>query len=201
MSKRSTSLCVCRGIFPKNADEAQYALAFPLAALIVRGKLGPKEVTGDSIHAPDILSISAKITLHEAPDLSTRFPEEILSRVTVTLKDGTCLTSPTATAKGDPGNPMSSDEFAAKYHLLADDSLGSTLSNAIKNSVEALPGSDDCQSFFDLLLSATKKPLPGFRNGFLASRSGVKEDLCHSYSRACSKTKKTWGTPIRRRNQ
>jgi 2-methylcitrate dehydratase PrpD len=149
------SVCL-QGHFPKNADEAQYALAFPLAALIVRGKLGPKEVTGDSIHAPDILSISEKITLHEAPDLSARFPEEILSRVTVTLKDGTRLTSPTATAKGDPGNPMSSAELTAKYHLLADDSLGSTLSNAIKNSVETLPESDDCQSLFDLLLSAPK---------------------------------------------
>jgi len=149
------SVCL-QGHFPKNADEAQYALAFPLAALIVRGKLGPDEVTGDSIHEPDILNISGKITLHEAPDLSARFPEEILSRVTVTLKDGTRLTSPTATAKGDPGNPMSSAELTAKYHLLADDSLGSTLSNAIKNSVEALPESDDCQSFFDLLLSAPK---------------------------------------------
>ncbi|MNH33214.1 MmgE/PrpD family protein [compost metagenome] len=124
--------------------------------MIVRGKLGPDEVTGDSIHAPDILNISGKITLHEAPDLSARFPEEILSRVTVTLKDGTRLTSPTATAKGDPGNTLSSAELTAKYHLLADDSLGSAVSNAIKSSVEALPESGDCRSFFDLLLSAPK---------------------------------------------
>ena len=147
------SVCL-QGHFPKNADEAQYALAFPLAALIVRGKLGADEVTGDSIHAPDILSISAKIALREAPDLSARFPQEILSRVTVTLQDGTCLTSPTATAKGDPGNPMSNDELTAKYHLLADNSLGIPLSHAIKQSVESLPESADCQSFFDLLLAA-----------------------------------------------
>jgi len=134
------SLCL-QGHFPKSADEAQYALAFPLAALIVRGKLGPNEVIGESIHSPDILSMSGKITLQEAPDLSSRLPEEILSRVTVSLKDGTRLSSPTATAKGAPGNPMSDEELTAKYHLLADDSLGTTLSNAIKNSVEALPGS------------------------------------------------------------
>ena len=102
------------------------------------------------------MSISEKITLHEAPDLSARFPEEILSRVTVTLKDGTRLTSPTATAKGDPGNPMSSEELSAKYHLLADESLGTPLSNAIKHSVEALAGSDDCHSFLNLLLCAPK---------------------------------------------
>lgn len=149
------SVCL-QGHFPKNADEAQYALAFPLAALIARGKLGPGEVTGDAIHSPDILSVSQKITLHEAPDLSGRFPEEILSRVTVTLKDGSRLASPTATAKGDPGNPMSSHELADKYHLLADDSLGITLSNAIQKSVKALPGSEDCQAFLDMLLGAPK---------------------------------------------
>lgn len=149
------SVCL-QGHFPKNADEAQYALAFPLAALIARGKLGPGEVTGDAIHAPDILNLSAKITLHEAPDLSARFPEQILSRVTVTLKDGSRLASPTATAKGDPGNPMSSGELLDKYHLLADDSLGITLSHAIQKSVKALPESEDCQAFLDLLLGAPK---------------------------------------------
>ncbi|KAF2395204.1 MULTISPECIES: MmgE/PrpD family protein [Pseudomonas] len=149
------SVCL-QGHFPKNADEAQYALAFPLAALIARGQLGPGEVTGEAIHSPDILSVSAKITLREAPDLSSRFPEEILSRVTVTLKDGSRLASPTATAKGDPGNPMSSAELIDKYHLLADDSLGITLSDGIKQAIQALPDSQDCQAFLELLLSAPK---------------------------------------------
>ena len=37
-----------QGQRPTNADEAQYALAFPLAALIARGQVGPEEVTGAS---------------------------------------------------------------------------------------------------------------------------------------------------------
>ncbi|MFC6340115.1 MmgE/PrpD family protein [Pseudomonas sp. CCM 7891] len=149
------SVCL-QGHFPNNADEAQYALAFPLAALIARGKVGPDEVTGDTIHAPDILHISAQITLREGVDLSALFPEKILSRVTVTLKDGSRLTSPTSTAKGDPGNPMSSEELSEKYHLLADASLGASLSDAIERSVNALPGRENCQAFFNLLLSPPK---------------------------------------------
>ncbi|WP_097303967.1 MmgE/PrpD family protein [Pseudomonas chlororaphis] len=147
------SVCL-QGHFPSNADEAQYALAFPLAALIMRGQLGPGEVTGEAIHAPDILALSGRITLHEAPDLSARFPEEILSRVILNLKDGSRLASPTATAKGDPDNPMSATEFIDKFHLLADDSLGSALANALKASIDALPASSDCQAFLELLLSA-----------------------------------------------
>src|SRR5699024_5424423 len=72
-----------QGHVPANPDEAQYALAYPLAALIVRGQLGPHEVTGESIHAPDILAMSQRIDVVEAEDLSRLFPAKIRSRVTV----------------------------------------------------------------------------------------------------------------------
>lgn len=91
-----------QGQRPANADEAQYALAFPLAALIARGRVGPQEVTGAAIDAPDILAVSARIEIVEAADLSARFPEEILSRVTVRLSNGEVFTSPITAALGDP---------------------------------------------------------------------------------------------------
>jgi 2-methylcitrate dehydratase PrpD len=142
-----------QGHFPKNADEAQYALAFPVAALIARGQVGPAEVTGASIQAPDILAISRKISIAEAADLSARFPDEILSRVTVVLKDGTTLCSPTTPAKGDPANPMSSDEFIEKYRLFSEASLGVSRSRLLEQSVASLAAKADCEGFFNLLLS------------------------------------------------
>src|SRR5699024_6948872 len=72
-----------QGHTPANADEAQYALAFPLAALVARGRLGPHEVTGEAIHAADIADLSRRVEIVEADDLSAQFPERILSRVSV----------------------------------------------------------------------------------------------------------------------
>ncbi|MCU0070150.1 MmgE/PrpD family protein [Pseudomonas koreensis] len=130
------SMCL-QGHTPDDADQAQYALAFPLAALIVRGKVGPEEVTGAAIHAPDILALSSRIEIVEAADISARFPDEILSRITVTLKNGTVLVSPVTAARGDPETALSLEELEHKFDLFAS-SLGSEHSLAVKQAIRHL---------------------------------------------------------------
>lgn len=138
-----------QGHTPANADEAQYALAFPLAALVARGQVGPLEVTGAAIQAADILAVSRRIEIVEADDLSARFPNEILSRVTVSLKDGQCFASPITAAKGDPATAMTPAEFRAKFHLLAGASLNAERREALVRTVAGLAASDDCRSLFE----------------------------------------------------
>ncbi|MCG4454057.1 MmgE/PrpD family protein [Pseudomonas sp. MMS21-TM103] len=150
-----------QGHTPANADEAQYALAFPLAALVVRGQVGPLEVTGAAIHAEDILAVSRRIEIVEADDLSARFPGEILSRVTMSLKDGQRFTSPITAAKGDPATAMSQAEFRAKFHLLAGVSLSEPRRLAIEQVIAELPGSVSCAALFELLFVAEEAaPVP-----------------------------------------
>ena len=143
-----------QGHTPANADEAQYALAFPLAALVARGRVGPLEVNGEAIQATDILAVSERIEIVEAEDLSARFPNEILSRVTVSLKDGQRFASPITAAKGDPATAMSAAEFSAKFHLLAGVSLEQDRRDALERAVAGLPVSTDCSTLFALLFHA-----------------------------------------------
>ena len=141
-----------QGHFPANADEAQYGLAFPLAALIARGQVGPAEVTGDAITAEDILSVSRKVEIVEADDLSARFPEEILSRVTIQLKDGQEIVSPVTQAKGDPATAMTHEEFLAKFHLLGSVSFSDERLNQIVDAIDSLPNAKDCSMLFELIM-------------------------------------------------
>lgn len=141
-----------QGHEPADADEAQYALAFPVAAMIARGRVGAQEVTGDAVRAADILEVSRKVRIVEAVDLSQRFPDEILSRVTVSLKDGRSFASPTTAAKGDPGNPMSPAEFRGKFLELANRTLGHARSEAIVEAVAHMQDSSDCSTLLDLIL-------------------------------------------------
>ena len=143
-----------QGHNPANADEAQYGLAFPLAALLVRGQLGPNEVTGAAIHADDILAVSEKIEIVEAEDLSARFPNEILSRVSIRLKDGRTLQSPTSAAKGDPETAMSEAEFRDKFRLLAAARFDAKRIAAIEAAVDGLEQAADCSALFDLILES-----------------------------------------------
>lgn len=124
-----------QGHRPANADEAQYALAFPLAALIARGRVGPEEVTGAAINAADILTVSERIEIFEAADLSARFPKEILSRVTVRLTNGETFTSPITTALGDPDQPLTLADIEAKFELFAGQNLGVVARAQLKRAV------------------------------------------------------------------
>lgn len=141
-----------QGHAPANADEAQYGLAFPLAALICRGQLGPNEVTGDSIKAADILALSQCIEISEAADLSARFPEEILSRVKIELLDGTVLSSETTQAKGDPQTAMTHTEHRAKFDLIAGVKLSPERRTAICKAIDSLAEAQHCQPLFDLIM-------------------------------------------------
>ncbi|KPB66727.1 MmgE/PrpD protein [Pseudomonas amygdali pv. photiniae] len=150
------SMCL-QGHTPRNADQAQYALAFPLAALIVRGKLGPDEVTGDSITAPDILSLSSRIEIVEASDISARFPDEILSRLTLTLKDGSVIVSPVTAAKGDPDTAMTADELDQKFDLFSLH-LGRDRSRAVKYAIHSLDQSCSAITALDSVFSSALPP-------------------------------------------
>lgn len=141
-----------QGHAPANADEAQYALAFPLAALICRGQVGPQEVTGEAIRAEDIRALSARIEIVERDDLSSRFPEELLSRVHLRLKDGRELSSGTTAAKGDPSTRMSDEELREKFHRMAGGTLPEEHRNAIEQQIAGLARSPSCASLFELIL-------------------------------------------------
>lgn len=104
-----------QGHRPKNADEAQYALAFPVAALICYGTLGPDQVSDKAVSDEAILALSERVKIVESRALSDRFPAEILSVVEITLKDGTVLRSPISQAKGDPDVPMTQEDISNKF--------------------------------------------------------------------------------------
>lgn len=110
---------------PCLTDEAQYSLPFPLAALLVRGKVGPAEIEGAGLRDPDVLRLSALVDLQEDPRYSAKFPAERWAEVEIELADGRRLVSPPSVARGSAENPLSDAELSAKFSaLMADSGLG-----------------------------------------------------------------------------
>lgn len=140
-----------QGYTPANSDEAQYGLAFPLAARLICGTLGPEEVTGTALHDRDILAFAQRIDIAEAEDLSARFPDEILSRVILTLQDGRTLSSSVTQAKGDPEKPMTSQDIVEKFHLFASVNLNQERRQHIVQAVQQLPEAVDCSTLLELI--------------------------------------------------
>jgi 2-methylcitrate dehydratase PrpD len=108
---------------PSTTEEAQYSLPFPVAAALVHGRLGARELTGDALRDPRVLRLSRNLELLEDPDLARRFPVERIARVRIESADGTWLDSGEAEALWDLGSPPADDDLLRKYRWLAGDGL------------------------------------------------------------------------------
>lgn len=134
---------------PQNTEEAQYSLPFPVAAVLVKRKLGAAEVTGAALHDPQILRLTENMTLIDNPAYSALFPAERWAHVTFTLNDGSRHISQPAIARGNPENPLSDGELVEKYRLLTEPIIGTGRAAHIQTLVDQLD--DQPQTLPDLL--------------------------------------------------
>jgi 2-methylcitrate dehydratase PrpD len=104
---------------PATTEDAQYALGFPLAAMLVRGRVGAQEIMADGLRDPDILRMAHRIVLQEDAAFTRRFPAERIARVTIALDDGEELVSGPTAARGDPDSPLEDEEVMLKFRSLA----------------------------------------------------------------------------------
>lgn len=103
---------------PGNTEEAQYALGFPVAALLVRGHLGGDEIMAEGLADEAVREMTSRIRLVEDESLSARFPAERIAVASLTLVDGTILTSEPTPARGDPEAPLTDAEIRQKFRML-----------------------------------------------------------------------------------
>ncbi|GAB4184906.1 MAG: MmgE/PrpD family protein [Thalassobaculales bacterium] len=143
---------------PASADEAQYSLPFPVAAYLVRGRLGGAELDGAALADPGVLALSEAMVLTEWPAFSRLFPAERWAQAVVDLKDGRRLESAPAVARGSAENPLDDGELAAKFAGLAGPVLGRRRMAAIAAEVDALDRpARDLAPLLDLLLSPVRR--------------------------------------------
>ncbi len=109
---------------PKTLDEFSYSIAFPVAAMIVRGTIGPDELTPETLNDPDILRISRATELIDDPELTARSVDKRWAEVALILRDGRRIQGQPLTPRGDADLPASDAEISTKFHLFADDVLG-----------------------------------------------------------------------------
>jgi 2-methylcitrate dehydratase PrpD len=108
---------------PTTTSQAQYSLPFALSVMLVRGHIGPEDISGAGLSDAAVAEVLPRITLREAKHHSERFPAGRWSDVTVTLRDGRQLASGDVHARGGPEDPMEMQEIEAKFQIMAS-SLG-----------------------------------------------------------------------------
>lgn len=124
---------------PQSLDDFTYAIAFPVAVMIVRGRLGVGELTPETLNDPDILRVSRNTELIDDPHYTKISVGKRWADVTLVTADGGEFTSDPRTPRGDTDAPLSDDEIAAKFHAFADP----VLSKPRADRIERLSGTFD----------------------------------------------------------
>ncbi|NOD95306.1 MmgE/PrpD family protein [Ruegeria sp. HKCCD4884] len=137
---------------PANQDEFAYAIAFPVAAMIVRGKVGIEELCAAALRDPDILRVSRTIELIDDPEMTRISTDKRWAQVTLVLNDGRRIQDAARTPRGDADMPLSDAEIRAKFHDLADPVLGAERAQEIAELALQFDGLDNAgfQRLLDL---------------------------------------------------
>jgi len=139
---------------PKTLDELAYALAFPIAIMIVRRRIGAEELVEEILHDPEILRISKATEIIDSDHYTRISTRQRWADVTLYLTDGRELQSEPNTPKGDPEDPLSDQGIHAKFHLLADPVIGEKRAAAIVDQVRQVDDSHfELERLFELVLA------------------------------------------------
>ena len=90
---------------PHNTDEAQYNIAFPVAAGIVHGDVGFNQINDEAVRDPDVLAMMERLSFVVDPAMEKEFPEKRLAWVEMELAGGKVLRSGVYTAPGEHTDP------------------------------------------------------------------------------------------------
>jgi len=140
---------------PKDSDAAQYALPFPVAAMLAHGVVDARTVT-TGLDDPATCAMAARIQTETDPVLDAQFPARRIAIVELTLEDGTVLVSPPTEARGDPEDPLSDAEIVAKAETALVPRVGTQRFTAIRDEIAGIDGAAGARRLVDLLLAPAR---------------------------------------------
>lgn len=134
---------MCDNPQPHSAQAARFSLQYCLAADLILGAVRLDAFAPQALSDPRIRALLPRITVACDDDLAALYPRQRMARLRVTLKDGRELVHLQKTRKGDPEDPLTTAERAAKYDELATTVLSRPDADALQAAIltgNVLPG-------------------------------------------------------------
>ncbi|MGE0750423.1 MAG: MmgE/PrpD family protein [Variibacter sp.] len=136
-----TQRLMLRNRNPQNGLEAKFSIEFAMASALVARQVGLAQLTDGFVQQPDVSGTFAKVTTATTPSPGSIFAES--DSVSVVLKSGQKIDhAPVTHARGSWENPMSADEFKAKFMDCSARAVGSNRATSLFESLmhlEAAP--------------------------------------------------------------
>lgn len=105
---------------PTSADEAQYNISYPVAAAIVTGDFGFRQITEAFFQNPSILSMMGKISFEVDSKIDAQFPGKRICRATIFTKNGKQLHSSECEPKGEAFKNVGIEWISEKFKRITE---------------------------------------------------------------------------------
>jgi 2-methylcitrate dehydratase PrpD len=115
-----SALAVGKGVTPESSFvAAQFSIPYVVAACLIDGELGPRQLTKQRILDPAVIKLSKRVNVQMDEELNKVYPDKTPSRVVVILKSGERHMKQVDIPKGDPRDPMELDDITEKVKSFA----------------------------------------------------------------------------------
>jgi 2-methylcitrate dehydratase PrpD len=145
---------------PRSSYRAQFSIAYCVAAALAEGRVGLEQFSADRF-GPDgvrnaaIASLLARTHVNVAEDLTAKYPAAWPARIVIELTNGSKLRGAADFPRGNPENPVTTEELEAKFVSLVAPRFGAVVARrgiALVHSVDAC--ADIATHLCDLLPSS-----------------------------------------------
>lgn len=117
---------------PENTEQAQYNLSFPVAAALIDGEVGPKQVLPPRLYNSQILDLADRVHTEVSINFEKMFPSKACAEVVIETHQGKIFNSGPVEAMWEPPDTLPSDsELEEKFHWLVDPVLGQEKSDTL----------------------------------------------------------------------
>ena len=105
---------------PKTVDEAQYNIAYPVAAALIYQDFGYAQVRQESLGDPKVVDMMEKLSFETDLALDAQFPARRICRVQIDTIDGNCYISDECEPRGEACENIGYDWLADKFRRITE---------------------------------------------------------------------------------
>jgi 2-methylcitrate dehydratase PrpD len=104
---------------PEGVVDAQFSIPYTVAASLVSGGLSLEEFTDVKLRSEEILDLAARVKTLLTPEFD-HGPMDVKPQVVeIVMRDGKVFSEKVVYPKGNPNNPVSSEELVAAFRGMA----------------------------------------------------------------------------------
>jgi 2-methylcitrate dehydratase PrpD len=124
---------------PRTPYQAKFSMAYCVASALLDGRVGLEQFSEARISAADIAALVERVSVKAAEDLTARYPAAWPARLTITTASGETFRSEADYPRGNPENPVSTEELEEKFRGLVVPRFGAA---AVARAIDRVRGLD-----------------------------------------------------------